>query len=51
MVLDPFVGSGSTIIACIESGRDFIGYEIDKNYFTIASERIQNHTSQIRMDI
>lgn len=40
VVLDPFMGSGTTGVACKKLGRKFIGIEIDKNYFTIAKERI-----------
>ena len=39
-VLDPFMGSGSTGGACINTNRKFIGIELDKKYFNIASERI-----------
>lgn len=41
IVLDPFMGSGSTGIACLESGRKFIGCEIDKKYYDIAREQIE----------
>lgn len=40
VVLDPFLGSGSTAVACKNLGREFIGIEKDKNYFNIAKERI-----------
>ena len=40
-VLDPFMGSGTTGIACIRSGRRFIGIEKDAKYFEIAKERIR----------
>ena len=40
IVLDPFMGIGSTGVACKELGRDFIGIEIDKKYYDIAKERI-----------
>ena len=40
LVLDPFMGVGSTGIACIKNNRNFIGIEIDENYFTIAKERM-----------
>jgi site-specific DNA-methyltransferase (adenine-specific) len=40
IVLDPFMGTGATGVACKESGRDFIGIEIDKKYYDIAKERI-----------
>lgn len=39
-ILDPFMGSGSTGVACIELKRKFIGYEIDKDYFEIAKKRL-----------
>jgi DNA modification methylase len=41
-VLDPFMGSGTTGVACIRTGRRFIGIEIDPDYFQIAKERIIN---------
>ena len=41
-ILDPFMGSGSTGVACKKLGRDFIGIEIDKEYFKIAEARIKN---------
>lgn len=40
MVVDPFMGSGTTGVACVESGRRFIGIEIDKRSFEISCERI-----------
>lgn len=42
LVLDPFMGSGTTGIACKKLDRKFIGIEIDKKYFCIAKERIIN---------
>lgn len=41
LVLEPFLGIGSTGIACINSDRDFIGIEIDQHYFSIAENRIK----------
>ena len=41
-VLDPFMGSGQTGIACKTLGRNFTGIELDKGYFEIAKERIEN---------
>ena len=40
-VLDPFMGSGTTGLACKETGRDFIGIEIDPTYYDIAQGRIR----------
>jgi len=40
-VLDPFMGSGSTGVAAKKNNRNFIGIEIDENYFQIATRRIQ----------
>jgi site-specific DNA-methyltransferase (adenine-specific) len=40
VVLDPFTGSGTTGVACINTGRNFIGIERDENYFNIARSRI-----------
>ena len=41
LVLDNCMGSGSTGIACVNTGRKFIGMELDENYFNIAKERIE----------
>jgi site-specific DNA-methyltransferase (adenine-specific) len=40
-VLDTFMGSGTTGVACVNLDRDFIGIEMDENYFQIAEKRIQ----------
>ena len=40
IVLDPFMGSGTTGVACVQTGRNFIGCEIDAGYFEIAQRRI-----------
>lgn len=42
LILDNCMGSGSTGIACKNTGRDFIGIEVDEKYFNIAKERIEN---------
>ena len=41
IVFDPFMGSGTTGVACVNTQRNFIGIELDKNYFNIAKERIE----------
>lgn len=43
VILDPFIGSGSTAIASIQSGRKFIGYEIDQKYVELANIRIAKY--------
>lgn len=42
-VLDNCMGSGSTGVACINTNRNFIGIEINKNYFDVAKKRIENN--------
>ena len=41
-ILDPFMGSGSTGIGCYLTNRNFIGIELNKNYFDIATKRIED---------
>ena len=48
-VLDPYMGSGTTGVACANLGRKFIGIEIERKYFDIACERIDNAYRQQRM--
>ena len=45
-VLDFTMGSGSTGVACLNTNRNFIGIEMDENYFNIAKKRIEQHTKQ-----
>lgn len=47
IVLDPFMGSGTTGVACRELNRNFIGIELDENYYKIACERINNTQAEI----
>lgn len=42
IVLDPFLGSGTTAIACINTNRHYIGFELDEKYFEIAEKRIND---------
>lgn len=49
LVLDPFMGSGTTGVACIDTGRRFIGIEIEPLYFEQACERIENAQRQERL--
>ncbi|MFR9503787.1 MAG: site-specific DNA-methyltransferase [Rikenellaceae bacterium] len=48
IVLDPFMGSGSTAIACINSNRKFIGLEKELKYVELAKERIKNHLANYK---
>lgn len=50
-ILDPFMGSGTTGVACAKLGRKFIGIEIDSKYFDIACERISEAYEQPDMFI
>ena len=46
-VLDPFMGSGTTGVACVQTGRKFIGCEIDPTYYAIAERRIAEARMQL----
>lgn len=46
LIIDPFMGSGTTGVACVKLGRKFIGIEIEENYFNIACKRIREAYSQ-----
>lgn len=48
IVLDPFIGSGTTAVACIKTNRHFVGYEVEKKYIDIANRRIQNELRLIK---
>jgi len=50
-VLDPFMGSGTTGVACVQTGRNFIGIEIDRGYYEIAEKRIREAQAQLRMEL
>ncbi len=46
-ILDPFIGSGTTAIACIRTKRNYIGIEKDKGYYDIACKRIEKEREQL----
>ena len=48
-ILDPFMGSGTTGVACVREGRKFIGIEIDEGYFDIAVKRIRDEYNRPRL--
>ena len=49
LILDPFMGSGTTGVACANLGRRFIGIEIEPRYFDIACRRIRDAYAQPRL--
>lgn len=49
IVLDPFMGSGTTALACIDKNRRFIGWEIDPKYHKLCEKRIKNHIVQTEL--
>jgi len=49
VILDPFVGSGSTAIAALQTGRHFVGYDISKEYVDIANKRISKEAGQKKL--
>lgn len=48
-VLDNCMGSGTTAIACINTNRNYIGFEKEEKYFQIAQERIKKHIPQLKL--
>lgn len=46
-VIDPFLGSASSAIACYDMGYDLTGFEIDKDYYGAAVKRLENHQKQL----
>lgn len=49
IILDPFIGSGTTAIAAIKSKRYYIGFEMNETYYNICQQRIKNHTQQLTL--
>ena len=49
LILDPFIGSGTTAIAAIRTNRHYIGMEISPEYCAIADERIRAEQAQLRL--
>jgi site-specific DNA-methyltransferase (adenine-specific) len=51
IVIDPFMGSGTTGVACVRVGRSFIGIERDRKYFDTACQRIRKAYSEFKMSL
>ena len=51
VVLDPFMGSGTTAIACINTKRNYIGFELDEGYHRTSLERISNHVKDKQTEL
>ena len=49
VVIDPFVGSGSTCLSAIKDKRNYVGYDIDPEYIKLAEKRIGNYTNQLQL--
>ena len=46
IVLDPYAGSGTTLCACVNTNRNFIGIELDKDYIEIAKKRVEHYQDE-----
>ena len=51
LILDPFLGSGTTAVAAIRTGRRFIGMEISPEYCAIAQKRVDAELAQYKLDL
>jgi DNA modification methylase len=51
IILDPFMGSGTTGVACVQIGRKFIGIERERKYFDAACRRIEEEYARPRLDL
>ena len=51
VICDPYMGSGSTGVAALRMGRRFVGIELDRRYFDVACERIENEQRQCRLAV
>ena len=51
LICDPFIGSGTTAVACIRTNRNFIGMEISPEYCEIANKRIGYERQQLKLDL
>ena len=51
VVFDGFMGSGTTAIACINTNRNYIGFELDEEYYETSIKRINNHVKDKQIDL
>ena len=51
VVLDNCIGSGSTAVACVNTGRNFIGFETEKEYFDIACRRVEKAQAAKKLEL
>ena len=49
IVFDPFMGTGTTAIACIKNNRQYVGFEINKNYYNIILNRIKKYRNKLSL--
>jgi site-specific DNA-methyltransferase (adenine-specific) len=50
-ILDTHVGSASSLIACYDLGFEYMGFEIDKDYWEAATKRLEQHKAQVRLEL
>jgi len=50
VILDPFMGSGQTALSALQTGRHYVGFEIDETYVTLAEERIQGYIADLKLE-
>ena len=50
VILDPFVGSGTTAVAAVRTGRHYVGYDTDANYVALAEARVAKERSGFDTD-
>jgi len=49
IVLDPFMGSGTTAVSAVKSDRKFVGYDINQEYISLAEKRLQPYMMQMKL--
>lgn len=49
LILDTHVGSASSLIACHQTGHKYVGFEVDKEYYRLAKNRLDQETSQMNI--